>query len=205
MSRTAERRARSNKVLTVNEAAFAAGVSLKTVNQAIDREHVRTRALERSTDRARRGIDASDAVYLSVREVLAPAVRTKLYRFLHGRQLSELPSQFEVERVVLNLELAIREVGERLRLLATIEERVEVDPEVRGGEPVFRGTRTPVHAIARKLELGSTAEELYEDYPQLEQGDLELAAQYAKLYPPRGRPRTDWMRPAKQPGDARAS
>ncbi len=188
---------REQGVITVNEAAFAAGVSLKTVNQAIDRQHVRTRDLKRSTDRAKRGIDASDAVYLSVCEVLAPTARRKLYRFLHGKPLSELPLQVEVERVVLNIERAIREVGERLRLLGRIEERIEVDPGVRRGEPVFRGTRTPVYAVARKLELGSTPEELYEDYPQLQQGDLQLASHYAKLSPRRGRPRNERTRPAR--------
>lgn len=206
MTRVAERRSGGkNRVITVNEAAFAAGVSLKTVNQAIDREHVRTRELTRATDRAKRGIDATDAVYLSVREVLAPEVRAKLYRFLHGKPISELPAQFEAERVVLNLERAIREVRVRLELLGRIEERVEADPEVRGGEPVFRGTRTPVYTVARKVELGSTAEELFEDYPRLQPGDVELATQYAKLYPPRGRPRNEWMRPAKQRGGGRGA
>jgi uncharacterized protein (DUF433 family) len=205
MSNAAEHRARNSRVITVNEAAYAAGVSLKTVNQAIDREHVQARDLKRPTDRSRRGIDVTDAVYLSVRSVLAPAVRAKLYRFLHGKPLSELPLQFEAERVVLNLEPAIREVRERLELLDRIAARVEVDPEVRGGEPVFRGTRTPVYAIARKLVLGSTQEELYEDYPRLEQGDPELAAGYARLYPPRGRPRSEQARPTKQRGAGGAS
>jgi uncharacterized protein (DUF433 family) len=201
MSRVAERRTRGSRLITVNEAAFAAGVSLKTVNQAIDREHVQVRNLKRSTDRATRGIDATDAVYLSVSRVLAPAIRTKLYRFLHGKPLAELPLHFEAERVVLDLEPVIRDVQGRLRLLDRIEERIEVDPDVRGGEPVFRGTRTPVHAIARKLAMGSTAEELYEDHPRLEQGDLEIAAQYAKLHPRRGRPGAEKSR---APGEREA-
>jgi uncharacterized protein (DUF433 family) len=191
MPGTIERRAERRRIITVNEAAFAAGVSLKTVNQAIDREHVRTVELKRSSDRARRGIDATDAVYLSVREVLAPPVRAKLYRFLRGKPLKKLPLQFEVERIILDLAPAVEEVTRRLEFLTHIEERVEVDPEVRGGEPVFRGTRVPVYGIARKLELGSTEEELQEDHPRLEKGDLAIARQYAKLYPRRGRPRRD--------------
>lgn len=190
-------------VITVNEAAFVAGVSRKTVNQAIDREQIRARELPLSTERARRGVEVSDAVYLSVREVLAPAVWQRLYRALHGKPLSELPTEFEVDGVVLNLERVLDEVQERLRLLGRMEERVERDPEVRGGEPVFRGTRIPVHAISRKIALGSTHEELREDYPQLEEGDFELATHYTRLYPPRGRPRTDWLRPARKRGAAR--
>lgn len=189
MGAVVERRTRNRRVITVNEAAFAADVSLKTVNQAIDREHVRIVEVKRYSDRLRRGIDATDAVYLSVREVLAPQFRAKLYRFLHGTPLDELPLRFEVDPIVLDLAPAVQEVRKRLEILTRIDERVEVDPEVRGGEPVFRGTRIPVHAIARKLELGSTQEELYEDHPRLKKGDLEIARRYARLYPRRGRPR----------------
>jgi uncharacterized protein (DUF433 family) len=200
MSRVAERRSGTATMITVNEAAFAAGVSVKAVNQAIDREHIQTRALQRATDRARRGIGASDAVYLAVRQVLAPDLWPKLYRSFRGKTVSELPRRFEVGAVVIDLERAIEEVEDRLRLLDRIAERVEVDPEVRGGEPVFRGTRTPVHAIARKIELGSSSEELREDYPQLQEDDLDLATKYAKLYPRRGRPRTEGMRGLKGKG-----
>jgi uncharacterized protein (DUF433 family) len=186
-----ERRTEKRQVITVSEAAFVAGVSLKTVNQAIDRNQIRVRELRRSTDRARRGIEASDAAYLAMREVLAPRLWPRLYRFLHGRRLSELPTEFRIDTIVLNYDRLLEEVQGRLRILDRIEERVESDPEVRGGEPVFRATRTPVYAIARKIALGSTREELHEDYPQLKEGDLELATQYSKLYPPRGRPRTE--------------
>jgi uncharacterized protein (DUF433 family) len=196
MSVTAERRI--EKTVTVNEAAFAAGVSVKTVNQAIDRKHIRTRELRRATDRASRGIGASDIVYLAVSHVLAPEVRVKLHRSFRGRSLAELPRQFQTGVVVLDLENAIREVEARLELLAKIDERIATAAEVRGGEPVFRGTRIPVFTIARKVELGSTAEELEEDYPHLQPGDLDLAVQYAKLYPRRGRPRAEWTRGMKR-------
>lgn len=188
----AERRTGSRRVVTVNEAAFAADVSLKTVNQAIDREHVQLVELKRASDRARRGIEANDVVYLAIREVLAPPFRDKLRRFLHEAPLEEIPLQFEVERIILDLGPAVHEVWQRLDFLARIQERVEVDPEVRGGEPVFRGTRIPVYAIARKLALGVTPEELFEDHPRLQEGDFEIAKQYARLYPRRGRPRTDF-------------
>ncbi len=204
MGEVVERRMRNRRVITVNEAAFAADVSLKTVNQAIDREHVRTVELKRYSDRLRRGIYATDAVYLCVREVLAPQFRAKLYRFLQGTPVDELPLQFEVDPIVLDLAPAVHAVRSRLEILTRIEERVEVDPEVRGGEPVFRGTRIPVHAIARKLDLGSTEPELYDDHPRLEKGDLEIARRYARLYPRRGRPQGDRDRPGGRGAGVRA-
>lgn len=190
MREVAERRSGPETTITVNEAAYAAGVSVKLVNQAIDRGHVQPRPLRRATDRARRGLDASDAVYLAVRPVLAQNLWSKLYRTIRGKPLSELPRRLDFGLVVLDMERAIEEVEARLRLLARLRERIETDPEVRGGEPVFRGTRTPVYAIARKLELGAPAEELREDYPRLRDEDFDLAARYATLYPRRGRPRS---------------
>jgi uncharacterized protein (DUF433 family) len=205
MKRAAERRTGREMVITVKEAAFAAGVSVKTVNQAIDREHIQTRDLRRATDRAKRGLGAGEAVYLTVSQVLAPEVRPRLYRFFRGKSLSELPRHFEAGDVIVDLEGAIQRVADRLRMLARIWERVETDPEIRGGEPVFEGTRIPVYTIARKLELGSPPGELLEDYPKLREEDLALARQYAELYPRRGRPRAEWTRVLKDQRNTGAS
>lgn len=190
MGSTVDRGGGGEMVVTVNEAAYVAGVSAKVVNQAIDREHIRARELR--DRRGARGVSASDMLFLCVHQVLAPELRRKLYQALQGKNLGDVPRRIEMNRVVLDLEQPIREVGERLQLLRRIRERVETDPEVRGGEPVFRGTRTPVYAIARKIELGSSRDELREDYPHLEEDDFDLAVRYAELHPRRGRPRSDW-------------
>ncbi len=137
-------------------------------------------------------MSASDMLFLRVHQVLAPELRRKLYQALGGKNPGEIPREIEMNRVVLNLEQPIREIGERLQLVRRIHERVETNAAVRGGEPVFRGTRTPVYAIARKIELGSSRAELREDYPHLEEDDFDLAVRYAELHPRRGRPRNDW-------------
>jgi uncharacterized protein (DUF433 family) len=204
MSMTTERRSGA-ATITVNEAAFVAGVSVKVVNQAIDRKQIQALYFRRATDRTARGVGVSDAVFLRVRRVLAPDLWAKLYRSFKGKAIGELPRRYEVGMVMIDFGRAIEEVSGRLRLLERIADRVEVDAEVRGGEPVFRGTRTPVYTIARKLELGSATEELREDYPQLRPEDLELARQYAKLYPRRGRPRTEGTRRAGEKGAGRTS
>lgn len=69
-----------------------------------------------------------------------------------------------------------------------MHERVKSDPAIRGGEPVFAGTRIPVLMIATKLALGSPKNELLEDYPKLTRDDLDLANLYAGLYPRRRLP-----------------
>lgn len=73
-----------------------------------------------------------------------------------------------------------------------MQERVETNPAIRRGEPVFRGTRTPVYAIARKIERGSSIEELREDHPHLEEADFDLATRYAQLHPRHGHAGNDW-------------
>ena len=57
-----------------------------------------------------------------------------------------------------------------------------------GGDPVFRGTRVPVHMIAELVAKGSTAAELLEGYPRLTAEVIRLASVYAAAYPLRGRP-----------------
>ncbi|CAN5621473.1 hypothetical protein BH23GEM9_BH23GEM9_26800 [soil metagenome] len=124
--------------------------------------------------------------------VLAPSWKKRFYRALRGKNLAELPRRFEAGDVVVDLTSAIEDVAARLDVLHNLQERVERDPEVRGGEPVFRGTRVPIYSIARKLELGASTEELLEDHPQLNEADLEIAKLYGKLYARAGRPRMDW-------------
>jgi uncharacterized protein (DUF433 family) len=197
MATVAERR-RKDPAITVNEAAFVSGLSVKTINQAIDREHIHTLDLQRTSDRAKRGVAASDAVFLFVSQLLSPELRPKVYRSFHGKDLSQLPHQLEMGSVILNLQRAIEEVEERMKLLQRMQERIEINPAVCGGEPVFRGTRIMVHGLARKLGEGSTIQELVEDHPRISEDDIHLAVQYAKLYPRRGRPHGPWPKGMKR-------
>ena len=191
MAPQADRRDSGLARLTVNEAAYVAGVSVKTANQTIDRRQIRARRPRRPTGRQTRGMGIGDVVYLRIQHVLAPEIRAKFYRALQGKSLADLPRSLEAGDVIIDLSRAIEEVARRLDSLIRIRTRVELDPAVRGGEPVFRDTRVPVYTIARKLELGSTAEELLEDYPRLAETDLETASLYAHLYPRQGRPPTE--------------
>jgi uncharacterized protein (DUF433 family) len=63
------------------------------------------------------------------------------------------------------------------------------DAEILGGDPVFRGTRIPVHPIAAWVEQGATETELLKAYPRLAAKMIRLAPLYAQAYPLRGRPR----------------
>ena len=53
---------------------------------------------------------------------------------------------------------------------------IVTDPEILSGDPVFRGTRVPVHMVADLVSQGSTEAELRDGYPHLTQEMIRLAA-----------------------------
>jgi uncharacterized protein (DUF433 family) len=78
--------------------------------------------------------------------------------------------------------------------LTKARQMVISDPDIRGGEPIIKGTRIPVHMIAEMLQKGALESELVEDY-RLTPKQIELAGLYARAYPRRGRPpRHAWRR-----------
>ena len=57
--------------------------------------------------------------------------------------------------------------------------RITVNPEVMVGKPTIRGLRITVDQILKALAGGVTADELLEDYPELEKEDIQAALMYA--------------------------
>ena len=57
--------------------------------------------------------------------------------------------------------------------------RVTVDPSQCGGRPCLRGLRVRVKDVLDLLAAGATPEEILEDYPYLEAGDITAALEYA--------------------------
>ena len=53
-------------------------------------------------------------------------------------------------------------------------------------DPVFRGTRVPVHLIAELVAQGSKPAELIDSYPRVTDEMIRLAPVYAAAYPLRG-------------------
>jgi uncharacterized protein (DUF433 family) len=57
------------------------------------------------------------------------------------------------------------------------------------GDPVFKGTRLSVLHIGKMFDRGEALENILEDYPYLEGGDIKFAHLYYKAHPTVGRPR----------------
>lgn len=74
--------------------------------------------------------------------------------------------------------------GEDARWLAEAEAAVIKDPEILGGEPVFRGTRMPVFMVAEMRRAGMSPSAIVTEYPSLTAKLVELAEVYAREYRP---------------------
>ena len=46
-----------------------------------------------------------------------------------------------------------------------IKDYITTDPEVLGGQPVFKGTRVPIETLFLHLEKGVSLDEFLEDFP----------------------------------------
>ncbi|HEV2721157.1 MAG TPA: DUF433 domain-containing protein, partial [Thermoanaerobaculia bacterium] len=55
----------------------------------------------------------------------------------------------------------------------TIADRITVDPEMCGGRPCIRGMRIRVSDVLDLFASGLTAEQILEELPDLEAGDIE--------------------------------
>ena len=58
-------------------------------------------------------------------------------------------------------------------------ERITIDHAKMGGLPCIRDLRIPVSAVLGQLADGRTAEQVLEDYPDLEREDIYAALEYA--------------------------
>ena len=60
--------------------------------------------------------------------------------------------------------------------MASVSENVIIkDPNILGGEPVFRGTRVPFKVLIDYLEGGDTLDQFLEEYPSVSR-ELAIAA-----------------------------
>jgi len=63
--------------------------------------------------------------------------------------------------------------------MASLLDRITVDPEMCGGRPCIRGLRIRVKDILDMLAGGSSRAEILRDYPYLEDDDITAALEYA--------------------------
>ena len=64
-------------------------------------------------------------------------------------------------------------------MVARDEERIVMDPAIRGGKPIIRGTRITVSDILEYLAGGMTVEEILFDFPDLHDEDIRSVLRFA--------------------------
>jgi uncharacterized protein (DUF433 family) len=175
-------------LFTPTEAAVLTGLSIKAVNNAIDKKTISPVAGKEGG----RLLDARALMSLSIERRLSAAIATPELRRKVFDALAEAPRNvvsLEGGLIKIDLREPRRELATALRGLRRAKRLVVSDPEILGGDPVFRDTRVPVHMIAELIAQGSTPAELRESYPRLTAEMIRLAPIYAIAYPLRGRPR----------------
>jgi uncharacterized protein (DUF433 family) len=64
--------------------------------------------------------------------------------------------------------------------MRALDSVVQVDPEILGGTPVFRGTRVPVKNLLDYLTAGDTLDQFLDDFPTVKRQQAVAALDLAK-------------------------
>jgi len=179
-----------NSLFTPTEAAVLTRLSIKAVNNAIDRKTVTTVAGSRA-GYATRLLDLRALISLALERRLVDKMAPEARRVVFNAVAAAPRERVTLEDGLLIIDLRgpRRELATSLRTLRRARDAVVSDPDIMGGNPVFRGTRVPVHTIAALLGQGQTEAELIYDHPRVTAEMVRLAPFYAAAYPLRGRRR----------------
>jgi uncharacterized protein (DUF433 family) len=191
------------QMVSANEAAALAMVEIRDVHRAFD-EHLLPEALLGGAGASRQvargavpllafyfrtaGILQADARKAVIRLVAAGG-RTGALRRVAALRRSRRPVPMG-DGVSADLRPFIAETDARAELLEQARGMAVLDPEVLGGsEPVVRGTRVPVRDVAAAVSAGLPLADILASYPSLTAEQVDLAALYASVERPRGKPR----------------
>lgn len=189
------------RLYTPAEAGALSEIAVKAVNNAIDKHIVDAvssparksgRAGLGAKSRGKRLLTRDDVVLLrvwrSIGGALPPERRAQL---LSAIKANRDLATFKVDEVlIVDVGAARREVDERDRMLAAANEAIISNPDVLGGEPVFRGTRMSVYALAAMLEGDADEDDLLANYPKMNRHMLDMARIWVAGNPRVGRPKT---------------
>ena len=58
-------------------------------------------------------------------------------------------------------------------------DRINIDPKILFGKPVFKGTRIPISIVLKTLRDGATFQKILNEYPRLTEDDIKAALDYS--------------------------
>jgi uncharacterized protein (DUF433 family) len=191
MSRTAD-----SSMLTRREAAEIAHVPLGVLDKAIEQKVVSShrrgnQSFLRSGDVGVIALLQKLALPLPItvkRRIKRWVYDTEPYRETRGAELSIS------DALVVRWSSEVSETVQAAESYARLREQwIETNPDIKGGEPVIRGTRIGVRGVAQRMDDGDTVEILTEDYPHIPAEAFQTAHTYVKAHPRRGRPVRPWQ------------
>jgi len=58
-------------------------------------------------------------------------------------------------------------------------DRIEINPKILGGKPVFKNTRIPIYVILQMIRDNATFDQILQEYPRLTIEDIKIALDYS--------------------------
>jgi uncharacterized protein (DUF433 family) len=181
---------RQRQLLSRREAAELVGVPLAAVNKAIEQKAIRPVRVRRSL-----GIPLNEMAPLVVICRIGMPLPSEAKRRIRDWLVAVDAGKGEPHELALSEALVVRWSEEFAAIVRDAREYaehrtefLETDPEIKGGEPVIRGTRLTARAVLARLARGDSVSDLAAEYPDIDPAAFEAAALYARTHPLRGRP-----------------
>lgn len=172
-------------LFTIPEAAWVADTEVQVVEGEFDKKVVTTRA------EGKRLLDRCDVSYLRAVREFHKSLDVHLRRHILEQVRDALQKgnnrRIPFDAFVLRLAPILVEIDRRIRNVRDTRDLVEVNANIRGGEPIIKGTRIPARALAEMMRDGASCGELASEY-DLTPRQVELAILFDQLHPRRGRP-----------------
>lgn len=195
-----------NNLWTIREAAAIAGIPAKAFRLMIEREGARPDRSLDSTQRGGRLVSMRELVFIKLLAEfpfsLEKSQKAAIEDLLRGRRPKPWCGgghwQAEGQELVLHTgSLTFRvdcsQVREALAKNAAAfdwgQRRIVSDYAILNGEPIFRGTRTPLARVEASIRNGAIESDLAREFPELSETDLDYARIHARLGKRPGRPR----------------
>jgi len=58
-------------------------------------------------------------------------------------------------------------------------DRIEINPKILGGKPVFKNTRIPIYVILQMIRDKASFDQIIQEYPRLTIEDIKAALDYS--------------------------
>src|SRR5579859_5707328 len=171
--------------LTIPEAAFLSGLTVRDINREIDARIIR---VDLRSERKLRGVDLFYLCAIKeVRRQVDPALRKSMRNAIVEAVGAHRP-EAKVHHFVFSIE-SIRDdlLGPFEALERSKHDHIERRRDVLSGEPVIRGTRIAARHIADLIKHGATHAELRDDL-DLTDAQIDAAVVFDRTVPKRGRP-----------------